>query len=145
MAEVLADPEFAELLADGAEDEPWYAPREPLMRRFWRETKRAYLAGTQKRHAPKPPSEADFAVELMHTYQQCVRLDYKPTGMLAMMQEHGAIETARRLLAAPPSEGFKRLALMNRLNLAIENIVQREPWRTLFTEAELRKAARRHR
>ena len=143
MAEVLADPEFAELLADDAEDEPWYAPRERLMRRFWRETKRAYLVGADERHAPKLPSEADFAAELIHTYQQCVSVGYKPTGMLAMMQEHGAIETARRLLASPPSEGFKRLALMNRLDLAIESIVQREPWRALFTEAELRTAARR--
>jgi hypothetical protein len=66
-----------------------------------------------------------------------------PTDMLQMLHEHGAIETARRLIAYPPSEGFSRLAAMNRLDLAIESIVQREPWRALFTEDELRRAARK--
>ena len=143
MATVLADPEFASLLEDDAEAEAWYAPRVPLMRHFWKETKRVYLADAAAPPATKAPTEAEFAAELMHTYKQCELLGYTPTGMLGMMQQHGAIETARRLLASPPSEGFKRLALMNRLDLAIENIVQREPWRALFTEGELRKAAQR--
>ncbi|MDF3154053.1 hypothetical protein P3C58_18915 [Mesorhizobium sp. XAP10] len=92
---------------------------------------------------PRVPSEAEFAAELMNTYRQCEHLGYKPTGMLQMMQEHGAIVTARRLLASPPSEGFNRLALMGRLDLAIESIVQREPWRQLFTDEELNRAKRR--
>jgi hypothetical protein len=89
------------------------------------------------------PSEAEFAAELMNTYRECERLGYKPTGMLMMMQGHGAIETAHRLLASPPSDGFNRLALLGRLDLAIESIVQREPWRLLFSDDELRRAARR--
>lgn len=93
--------------------------------------------------APLLPSEAAFAAELMITYRQCERLGYKPTGMLQMMQDHGAIETARRLIASPPSDGFNRLALLGRLDLAIESIVQREPWRQLFTEDELHRAKRR--
>jgi len=60
-----------------------------------------------------------------------------------MIQDHGAIETAHRLLASPPSEGFNRLALLGRLDLAIESIVQREPWRVLFSDEELGRAARR--
>jgi len=89
------------------------------------------------------PSEAEFAAELINTYRECERLGYKPTGMLQMMQDHGAFDTAHRLLASPPSEGFNRLALMGRLDLAIESIVQREPWRRLFSEDELRRAERR--
>jgi hypothetical protein len=89
------------------------------------------------------PTEAAFAEQLMETYRECDHLGYKPTGMLQMLHEHGAIETARRLIAYPPSEGFSRLAAMNRLDLAIESIVQREPWRALFTEDELRRAARK--
>lgn len=147
MAKVLANPEFANLLNDDAKDEAWYAPRVPLMRRFWQKTKHVYLvdapANVVAVAVPELPTEAEFAAELMITYKQCVELGYTPTGMLGMMQQHGAIETAKRLLASPPSEGFKRLALMNRLDLAIENIVQREPWRALFTDGELRKAAQR--
>ncbi|WP_127144266.1 hypothetical protein [Pelagibacterium montanilacus] len=93
--------------------------------------------------APSLPSETAFAAELMDTYRQCERLGYKPTGMLQMMQEHGAINTARRLLVSPPSDGFNRLALMGRLDLAIESIVQRDPWRQLFTKEELRRAKNR--
>lgn len=89
------------------------------------------------------PTEATFAEELMETYRRCERIGYKPTGMLQMIAEHGAINTARRLMAAPPSEGFHRLALLNRLDLAIESIVLREPWRALFTDQELKKAERR--
>ncbi|WP_145206651.1 hypothetical protein [Sphingobium sp. B2] len=89
------------------------------------------------------PTEAAFAEELMETYRQCERIGYRPTGMLQMLGEHGAIDTARRLMAAPPSEGFHRLALLNRLDLAIESIALREPWRALFTDQELAKAERR--
>jgi hypothetical protein len=89
------------------------------------------------------PSETAFAEELMETYRQCERLGYRPTGMLQMLGEHGAIETARRLMAAPPFEGFHRLALLNRLDLAIESIALRDPWRALFSEQELKKAERR--
>lgn len=89
------------------------------------------------------PSETDFAGELIKTYRACERLGYKPTGMLQMMQDHGAIETAHRLLASPPSEGFNRLALLGRLDLAIESIVQRDPWKLLFSEDELRRARQR--
>jgi len=89
------------------------------------------------------PTEAAFADQLVETYRQCESLGYKPTGMLQMIHDYGAIETAKRLLASPPSEGFKRLALMNKLELAVESIVQREPWRRLFTDDELKRAAQR--
>lgn len=75
------------------------------------------------------PTEAALAEQLMKTYRRCERLGYKPTRMLQMVHDHGAIETARRLLTSPPSDGFNRLALMNRLDVAIDSIVQREPRR----------------
>lgn len=98
---------------------------------------------TERQGAGTMPTEAAFAEQLLETYRQCARLGYKPTGMLQMIHDHGAIETAKRLLASPPSDGFNRLALMNRLEFAIESIVQREPWRRLFTDDELKRAAQR--
>jgi hypothetical protein len=89
------------------------------------------------------PTEAAFAEELRDIYRQCERIGYRPTGMLQMIGEHGAIETARRLITAPPSEGFHRLALLDRLDLAIESVALRKPWRALFTDQELAKAERR--
>lgn len=101
------------------------------------------VTANEHQHAGTMPTEAAFAEQLMETYRQCERLGYKPTGMLQMIHDHGAIETARRLLTLPPSDGFHRLALMNRLDLTIESIVQRDPWRKLFTGDELKRAAQR--
>jgi len=92
---------------------------------------------------PTVPTESAFADALMDTYRQCERLGYKPTGMLQMIEDHGAVGAAKRLLSSPISEGFKRLALMGRLDLAIESIVQTEPWRIFFTDDELKRAERR--
>ncbi len=41
------------------------------------------------------------------------------------------------------SSGFNRLSLMNRQELAIKTIVQREPWRGLFTDDELKRTSQR--
>ncbi|MGO7039979.1 hypothetical protein ACCS60_16670 [Rhizobium acaciae] len=101
------------------------------------------MAPTERQHAGTMPTEAAFAEQLMETYRECERLGYKPTGMLQMIHDHGAIGAAKRLLALRPSDGFNRLALMNRLDLAIESIVQREQWRGLFTDHELKRAAQR--
>lgn len=89
------------------------------------------------------PSESDFKAELMATYKECEKLGYRPTGMLQMIENHGAIETARRLITGPPSDGYARLAMLGRLDLAIESIVQKEPWSRLFTDDERKRAQTR--
>ena len=60
--------------------------------------------------------EREFAAALLDIYDRCNGLGYQPTGMLQMMERSGGIETARRLLASPPSNGFGRLALLGRLD-----------------------------
>ena len=89
------------------------------------------------------PKENELKGELMATYHECDKLGYRPTGMLQMIENHGAIETARRLITGPPSEGYARLAMLGRLDLAVESIVQKEPWRRLFTDEELKRARAR--
>ena len=91
----------------------------------------------------RDPREAEFTSALWDTYRECERLGYKPTGMLDMMQRLGGLETARALLAKPPSDGFARLATLQRLDLAIESIVQQSRWAGLFSPEELRTARRR--
>lgn len=89
------------------------------------------------------PTESDFKIKLMATYRECEKLGYRPTGMLQMIENHGAIETARRLITGPPSDGYTRLATLRRLDLSAEAIVQEEPWRWLFSEQELKRARAR--
>lgn len=62
--------------------------------------------------------------------------------MLDLMDRLGGVQTARHLLAQPPSDGLRRLFELKRLDLAIESIVQRPEWHELFSDDE-RKIARR--
>jgi hypothetical protein len=91
----------------------------------------------------RDPREAEFTSALWNTYRECEKLGYKPTGMLDMIERLGGIATARALLAKPPSDGFARLAILQRLDLAIEAIVQQPQWAGLFSDEELRTARRR--
>lgn len=95
------------------------------------------------RNIARDPREAEFTSALWDTYRECEKLGYKPTGMLDMIERLGGIETARALLAKPPSDGFARLATLQRLDLAIEAIVQQPQWAGLFSAEELRTARRR--
>lgn len=87
--------------------------------------------------------EREMRAALLGIYQACVPLGYKPTGMLDLMEVHGAIGAVRRLIANPVSDGFNKLALLGRLDLAVESLALEERWRGLFTEAELEKCRRR--
>lgn len=97
--------------------------------------------------AATPPDarslERDFVAALRDTYAQCAALDYHPTGMLEMIERHGGIGTARRLLALPPSDGFARLALLGRLDLAVESLILEARWEHVFSDDERRTARRR--
>jgi hypothetical protein len=69
-------------------------------------------------------------------------LHYNATYTLRMIQEHGAVETARRLLRKEDySEGMTRLWQEQRLDLSAEALVLRPEFAALFT-AEERALAR---
>lgn len=87
--------------------------------------------------------DREFTDALRDIYAQCAALDYHPTGMLQMIDRLGGIGTARRLLELPPSEGFARLALLERIDLAVESLVLEPRWDGIFTEEERRIAQRR--
>ncbi len=63
--------------------------------------------------------------------------------MLDLMRDYGAIGAVKRLIANPISEGFKKLALLGRLDLAVESLALQERWSGLFNEAELATCRRR--
>ncbi|RYE96347.1 MAG: hypothetical protein EOO77_41140 [Oxalobacteraceae bacterium] len=60
--------------------------------------------------------------------------------MLQMIERLGGIGTARRLLELPPSEGFARLALLERMDLAVESLVLEPRWDGILTKEEPRIA-----
>lgn len=93
-----------------------------------------------------PDSLAErFAVEL---FRQCERAkkecNYNATRFLQMFHEQGAISTARQLIMSPNlSRGFISMWERKRLDLTIEALIIREPWRQLFTCAEVEIATKR--
>ncbi len=81
---------------------------------------------------------AQFDQKLHDLYEQIVREvpGYRPTAFLAMLNELGGVETARRL-NADVTDGFTRLWEEGRLDLAVEAAMIQVPSRRLFTRAEL--------
>lgn len=69
---------------------------------------------------------------------------YNATYYFQMLHQHGALETARRLLASNTvSDGFTALWKLQRLDLTVENTVLQPEFHVFFTEDELGVARRR--
>jgi hypothetical protein len=67
---------------------------------------------------------------------------YIATLFLKMLHEHKGVETVRRLLPTM-SDGYVQLWRCGRLDLTVEALILREPWRALFSDAEHQIARRR--
>ncbi|MFN0096071.1 MAG: hypothetical protein ACKVVT_15015 [Dehalococcoidia bacterium] len=82
---------------------------------------------------------------LLGDVKRCRAFGYNPTAYVQMLGEHGAVETVRRLLASDrPSDGFARLYLEGRLELAAEYpVAYVATFEPLFTDAERAKAKER--
>jgi hypothetical protein len=69
---------------------------------------------------------------------------YNATLFLKMLSDHGGYDTALRLVRMEtPSVGYTALYERGYLNLTVEALVLRDPWRQLFTKDDLRNAAER--
>lgn len=72
--------------------------------------------------------EREFEDACLATVPEAQRLDYHPHVFVRMVGEHGARETARRLMNARQyPEGFSRLWELHRLDLTIEAFVHDNP------------------
>lgn len=69
---------------------------------------------------------------------------YNAAYFLQMVEKEGGLRSAKILLHKPDlSEGFTALWERGRLDLTVESLVLKEPWRALFTEQELKIARKR--
>ncbi len=64
---------------------------------------------------------------------------YPAVRFLQMLNEHGGVETANRLLPEM-SQGFAELWKRNRLDLTMEALIIQAKWRPLFTQQQLQVA-----
>jgi len=69
---------------------------------------------------------------------------YRPSYFLQMLGNHGPVDTTIRLVTASKfHEGFTRLWELRRLDLTVEAIILRNPYKQLFTKEVLDKARER--
>lgn len=91
--------------------------------------------------------EEKFGNALLEAVRECKRLKppYNPTRFLQMLNEHGAVETAKILLSSHDGwqEGFATLILKDRIDLTMESHVVKEQYKALFTKEEIEEAQRR--
>ena len=83
---------------------------------------------------------SQFDEAMLGIYQRALReAHYNATRFLAMLSEHGGLETARILIHSPvESEGYTALWERGRLDLTVEAVItDHAEWHPLFSEEEL--------
>jgi hypothetical protein len=86
---------------------------------------------------------SEFEREMWRLYEEPkAKYGYNATFYRRMLEQHGALATARRLAGDPKHhQGLTRLWELKALDLSVEALILREPWRQLF-DAEVQSAAR---
>ena len=87
--------------------------------------------------------ETEFTKEILEKTRLAKgEYGYNATRFTQMLGEYGAVETAKRLIAAARvtdrlSDGFAFLCSKSRLDLTIEDSVRKPKYRELFTSEEI--------
>ena len=89
--------------------------------------------------------ERRFGEAMLAIYHEAKDIGYTPSIFLRMLNEKGALQTARQLInASQPSDGYTRLWELKRLDLSVEAVVHdNAKWHSLFTQDELDKCRKR--
>ncbi len=86
---------------------------------------------------------SEFEREMWRLYEEPkAKYGYDALYYRKMLQQYGALETARHLAGDPKHhQGLTRLLRLKALDLSVEALILREPWKHLF-DAEVQSAAR---
>ena len=89
--------------------------------------------------------ETEFEEALRGTYEAARKRGYVATYFLQMLDEHGGVETAKRLLAkSAPQTGLFELWNRGIINESMEAVICDSPkFHRLFTQEEINEARRR--
>ena len=86
----------------------------------------------------------EFHQAMLDIYDKAKEHDYHATYFLRMIQQHGGVNAAKRLLQASSAQyGLSRLWELGLLHISVEALVVQKRWAPLFTDAEQRKARER--
>jgi len=88
--------------------------------------------------------EKTFDQDMVKTYQEAVKIGYRPARFLQMLNESGGVATARIILAQPnTTDGFATLWEKKRLDLSVEALVLKPEYIPLFSDEDRAKARAR--
>jgi len=89
--------------------------------------------------------ESEFTQALEGTVEAARARGYIPTYFMQMLNEHGGVETAKRLLSkSEPQTGLFELWNLGILHESMEAVICDNPrYRSLFTQEEINEAHRR--
>ena len=86
----------------------------------------------------------DFEERVDDSIREMISIGYKPQAFITMRITHGTIIAIKKLINSQevPS-GFTNLWKRKRLDLSMENIIQEDDWKDLFTEEDRLVAKKR--
>lgn len=89
--------------------------------------------------------EKDFRASVMDDIKILKeKYGYNPKFFLDMIIDHDIVDTAKRLIhSSEPSDGYTQLWHLKALQYSIENQIQDERWKPLFTDKDRAKAKKR--
>ena len=89
--------------------------------------------------------EQKFNQAMFGIYYSAKAIGYTPSKFLQMLEQHGGLQTARKLInASTISYGYTKLWELKRLDLSVEAVVyENSEWHPLFTMEELKKCRKR--
>lgn len=89
--------------------------------------------------------ERKFHTAMVDVYRKADKeCGYRATRFLQMLGEKGGVKTAKELISKDGgTEGFLKLWQFGRLDLSIEALVQKDEFKNLFTDEELRMCKER--
>lgn len=88
--------------------------------------------------------EDNFHVAMLRIYQTALDHGYHASYFKRMVDEHGGVEAAHRLLVGPETQsGLFRLWELNLLDSSVEALVIQERFQPLFSDEDIARAYQR--
>lgn len=85
--------------------------------------------------------QTEFAEEMQTTYDASAKLGHSPAKFIHLAEEYGAVNAAKKLvISSDITTGLKKLKKRGRLDLAMESIMLKEKFQSLFSSDELAAA-----
>ena len=90
-----------------------------------------------------PAVEARFHKEMMGLYDRFAELGFRPVLLRRFVLLNGGVAAARELVFKPGTTGLERLLDAGKAELSMEAMMLRPEYQGLFSDLELKEAARR--